>query len=104
MKKFLICLGNNNAPPKPSNGVNIPPKSFRGPFVTNCCAYFKKFFLKFLTLNAMKFNAALNGATNNVEKANLSASPAIEPIVATSFDIPIAVSYTHLTLPTKRIV
>ena len=37
----------------------------------------------------MKFNAALNGATNNVEKANLSASPAIEPIVATSFDIPI---------------
>ena len=46
LKKFLICLGNNNAPPIPSAGVNNPPKSFLGPFKTNSRAYLKKFFLK----------------------------------------------------------
>ena len=88
MKKFFICLGNNIAPPKPSNGVASPPKSFRGAFVINCVAYLKNCLLKFLTLNAIKFNAALNGATNSVENANLSASPAIEPITPTNFDRP----------------
>ena len=86
------------------------------------------------TLNLIKFIAALNGATSRVENANLSASPAIEPTVPTNFVNPTvsatpippkiarsnrnfllnsfnlsmlssdAVSYTHLTLPTKRIV
>ena len=47
---------------------------------------------KFSTLYLIKFIAALNGATNNVENANLSASPAIDPIVATNFDRPTVIA------------